>query len=103
MPNSGDIRGYRSSKASTGNLSAADTYVAALSLVADYNFSVSGTWVGTITLQRSFDNGTTWLDVATTTANVESIRFEPEVGVLYRAGFKAAQYTSGTAAVRLSQ
>lgn len=68
-----------------------------------FNLSVSGTWVGTVTLQRSFNNGSTWLDVYTTTSNVETLVEQAESGVLWRLGIKTGNYTSGTAVCRLSQ
>lgn len=63
-----------------------------------YNVSIAGTWVGTVTLQRSFDNGATWLDVNSWTANIETGGFETEVGVKYQWSFTR---TSGTAVCRL--
>lgn len=68
-----------------------------------FNKSVSGTWEGTITLQRSFDNGTTWLDVSELEDNVENYDQEIESNVIYRIGFKDGDYTSGEANVRLSK
>ena len=68
----------------------------------NFNISISGTWSATIWVQRSFDNST-WLDVISYTANVETYRFEPEANVYYRIGCKTGGYTSGTAVVRLSQ
>lgn len=65
-----------------------------------FNVSVWGTFVATVTLQRSFDLGTTWLDVATYTSAKEEIRQEPE-GALYRIGVKTGAYTSGTVDVRI--
>lgn len=103
MVNSGSIYGYRDSEQSQGSLASANAFVTALSLTADFNFSLSGTWSGIVTIQRSFDNGGTWLDVASYSSNIETSGFEPEVAVLYRAGFKTGNYTSGTAVVRLSQ
>ena len=35
--------------------------------------SISGTWAGTIQLQRSFDNGTSWLVVESYTADAEKV------------------------------
>ena len=92
----------------TASLSAAGTYTAwfplsALTSNRRFHLSISGTWAGTITIQRSVDGGTTPLDVNTYTANVEDQGDEVESGVMYRAGFKTGQYTSGTAIVRLSQ
>lgn len=64
------------------------------------NVSLSGTWVGTVLLERSFDGGTTWHTYATHTANVEDKVPESEEGVLYRLNCSA--YTSGTINYRLS-
>lgn len=66
------------------------------------NVSISGTWSGTVTLQRSFDSGSTWVDVETFTANDEGYLYDKERGILYRIGIKTGEYTSGTAVVRLS-
>lgn len=90
----------------TASLSAANTYTDWMPLSKYsrlFHLSISGTWAGTITLQRSVDGGTTPLDVATYTANIEDPGEEVEVGIVYRAGFKTGEYTSGTAVVRLSQ
>ncbi len=62
-----------------------------------FNLSVSGTWAGTVTLQRSFNNGSTWLDVYSTTGNVETVVENVESGVLWRLGIKTGNFTSGTA------
>lgn len=84
------------------DLAAADDF-AALSLPSPtFNVSISGTWAGTITLQRSF-NGQDWKDVATFITNAEQVGDDPEENIYYRIGFKAGEYTSGTASVRLSQ
>ena len=88
---------------SAGAVSAADSYTDWVILHGSFNVSVSGTWVGTFTLQRSFDKGASAVDVETMTANTERLGEEPEHGVMYRAGFKAGEYTSGTAQVRVSQ
>jgi len=64
------------------------------------NLSVSGTWVGIITLQRSFNNGSNWFNVESYTTNTEKVIEDPEDGVTYRVGFTV--FTSGTANVRLS-
>ena len=74
-----------------------------------FNLSIWGTFVGTIALQRSFDQGTTWNTVAADaygtaaswTAPVDLIiDTQGEQGVLYRLNCTA--YTSGTANWRLS-
>jgi hypothetical protein len=74
-----------------------------------FNVSVSGTFVATVQLERSFDNGTTWFvcssDASGTTASWTApfsvIAEEPEPGVIYRLNCTA--YTSGTATYRISQ
>jgi len=76
---------------------------AEVELVGPINLSLTGTWVATVKLQRSFDDGVTFLDVASYTANAEELgaKVEPESGVLYRLSCSA--YTSGTVTYRLSQ
>lgn len=77
-------------------------------LVRSFNISLWGTFVGTVQLERSFDNGTTWLPLTTNgtqvnkyTAPCSEYVEESEVGVLYRLNCTA--YTSGTVNYRLSQ
>ena len=83
-------------------LSAADTYTRVVDNIRGYfNYSLSGTWVGTVTLQRSFDGGTTWGDTDNLTENIETFGFEPGKNVQYRAGFKAGNYTSGSCVIRI--
>ena len=67
------------------------------------NISVSGTWSATVTLQRSFDDGTTWLDTDTWTSNVQTSLTDYEGGVLYRIGVKTGDFSSGTVVLRLSR
>jgi hypothetical protein len=66
------------------------------------NLSLSGTWSATVFLQRSFDNGTTWLDVESYTANTEKAVEDYEKGVVYRLFCKTGGFTSGTIVCRLS-
>jgi len=76
-----------------------------------FNVSVSGTSpVATVTVQRSFDRkavasdaAATWRDVATYTAVVEDLAYEPETNVYYRIGIKDTEYTSGTVIMRLGR
>lgn len=67
------------------------------------NMSVSGTWAGTVTLQRSFNAGATWVDVASYTANTELMVESIEDKVWWRLGIKSGNYGNGTAVCRLSQ
>ena len=95
---------YRGQKASA-SLTAANTDTAPVRVLGEANVWISGAWAGTITLQATYDDGATWLDVpfGSYTANAMDLLYEPEVGIAYRLGFKAGAYTSGTAVVRISQ
>lgn len=73
-----------------------------------FNISLWGTFVATVQLERSFDNGVTWLPL--TAGGTATLKFtapcsesagETEAGVLYRLNCTA--YTSGTVNYRLSQ
>lgn len=68
-----------------------------------FNLSVSGTFAATIVLQRSFDDGNTWVNVWQTTEPAEKLVDTVEPGVLWRAGCPAGAFTSGVALARLSQ
>jgi hypothetical protein len=98
----------------TAKRSLAGTFVAAtnsnaLELRGKFNISLFGTFVATVKLQRSFDGGTTWIDVsrdtsgslASYTAPISFVAEEPEDGVQYRLNCTA--FTSGTVSYRLSQ
>jgi hypothetical protein len=74
---------------------------AGIELTGPFNVSIAGFGTATVNLQRSFDNGTTWMTVETYTANAQRVGDEPEAGVFYRVDCSA--YTSGTIAYRLSQ
>ena len=92
-----------SRKSQTRSITGANQYTDAVEVVGYFNLSISGTWAGTLTVQRSFDDGATWYDVDTLTDNTQEYGLEPEGGVWYRAGIKVGEYTSGTCVVRLSQ
>ncbi len=101
---------YASNNSVSGSISAQNTFTSSISptykskyIPEGYlNVSISGTWSGTVTLQRSFDAGVTWVDVESYTANDEGYLIDTEGSVLYRIGFKTGGYTSGTAVLRLS-
>lgn len=89
------------------------TFVAATSgtsaqFMGPFNIELSGTWVGTVQLERSFDGGTTFVAAAMDTAgtaaayttNVSIVVSEPEPGVIYR--WRCTAYTSGTVSYRIS-
>lgn len=94
---------------STGTLGAANAASAATPFLGDFNVAVWGTFSGTLTLQNSYDGGTTWIpvinkhtgSVITFTAPGALQEDEVEAGVYYR--LQMTTYTSGTASYRLSE
>jgi len=72
---------------------------------------VSGTWAGTITVQKRHGHGghvddivwTSEFDVDSYTENTAKLIEDHSTTVQYRVGFKTGEYTSGTASVRLEQ
>ncbi len=65
------------------------------------NVSISGTFVATVTVQRSF-NGGPFFDVEQFTSPVERIAETFEQGVDWRVGVKPGDFTFGPVEVRLS-
>lgn len=78
------------------------TEVLPLSKNDRYTVSVSGTFAATVTVQRSFDDGVTWLDVKTYTAAAEEDGICAEAMEM-RIGVATGNYTSGTAVCRLGK
>jgi len=87
----------------TKSITAQNTFSEAAAMQGYFNLSLSGTWDATVTVQRSYDSGSTWVDVKTFTANTEEVGYEPETGVLYRFGVKTGAFTSGTVVGRISR
>ena len=63
--------------------------------------SLSGTWVGTMTLQRSYDGGSTWVDYAAYTTNTTFEVIALQDAMQYRWSMTA--WTSGTCNARLTK
>jgi hypothetical protein len=80
-------------------IATADTFSDEVQLVGNFNLSVSGTFSGTLTVQRSRDR-TTWLDVDSFTAPTEQYGYDPEFN-WYRVGCKAGNLASGSVVVRI--
>ena len=81
---------------------------ASVEVSGTFNVTVGGPFTGTGALERSFDNGSTFIPVASTGVTADSITtpvsrtyHEPERGVLYRFNFSAL--SAGAAAYRISQ
>jgi len=85
----------------TKAISAENTFSDAVNLEGYFNISISGTFVATVTVQRSYD-GSTWHDVDSWTAPSEETGFDPEF-CQYRIGVKTGGYTSGTVNVRIGE
>lgn len=87
----------------TKDLTIDDTYSDSVSLSAGYfSFSISGVFVATITVQRSWDECDTWDDVQDFSEPGEWTGHEGS-GAHYRAGIKTGNFTSGTATVRIKE
>ena len=90
-------------KLQTRSIAAENLFSDAVEFKGFFNISISGVWDGIVTVQRSFDSGSTWLDVAEWDENTQEYGLEIERGIYYRVGIKAGDYEQGTCAVRLSQ
>lgn len=84
-------------------VTAENTFSDGLYTEGAFNLSISGTFVATVTVQRSFDQGSTWRDVDTFTAPIETYGNDPEPVVVYRAGVKTGDFTSGTVNIRIGR
>jgi hypothetical protein len=87
----------------TAEITAQNTFSDGLYTQGDFNLSIAGTFVATVTVQRSFDGGATWRDVDTFTAPIETFGTDPEPVVIYRAGVKTGDFTSGTVNIRIGR
>lgn len=83
------------------DISAQNTFTPAILVDGsdEFDVSISGTFVATVTLQRSKD-GATWRDADTFAAPTE-VSGKSGSTWYYRAGVKTGDYTSGTATVEL--
>lgn len=84
----------------SANLSAINTGTGPLGVNSTklYSVSIGGTFVATLSLQRTFDGGATWLTIKTYTAAVEE---NLQVADSCQVRLQCTAYTSGTAVCRL--
>jgi len=83
----------------TASISAENTFSDVANIEGYFNLSISGTFVATVTVQRSTDKST-WMDVDSFTAPTQEVGFDPE-HMWYRVGVKTGDYTSGTVVIRV--
>jgi hypothetical protein len=77
--------------------------VTGVGVTRQFTIILSGTWVATVTLQRSFDNGTSWENVANYTNGTNTFNDGLDnQDALYRIGITTGYYTSGTVSASLS-
>ena len=70
-----------------------------------FQINISGTWVATVTLQRSIDDQSSWTDVTTYTTNQSSVNYDDTLDnqiIYYRIGVDTGDFTSGTAVLTLT-
>jgi len=70
------------------------------------DFAITGTWAGTLTIQKRQERGGVYtdpIDVESYIANSANYIEDHVWGAEYRIGFKTGDYTSGTAIVRLDR
>ncbi len=94
-------------------ISAEDTFTSSLKPTDNFaspkighlTFSIVGStgWVATVSVQRSFDNGASWVTVETYTEDFEKAIEDKTDDILYRIGVATGGYTSGVITVRLAK
>lgn len=82
-------------------VTAENSFTTPVQIIGWFNLSISGTFVATVSVQRSIDKST-WMDVDSFTAATEQVGMEPEI-IWYRVGVKTGGFTSGSAVIRLGQ
>lgn len=93
----------------TGTLAGSNQFTSTVRVVGVGNqrnlgITITGTWVGTITLQYSVGAPGNWIDVETWTANTSNTyddKLDNQI-IYYQLGFKAGAYVSGTASATLT-
>lgn len=104
------LRLFHNGQSVSASLSASDTYSTAVRVTGvgaarSFPYSITGTWVGAITLQRSVESALTgFTDLSSFTANTSASLADGLDNSIcwYRLGFKAGAFTSGTATVNIS-
>lgn len=93
----------RSKVKAEATLNAQNTFTPWAELRGNADISVSGVTDSTVTVQRSYDGGSTILDVESFTASFERALDASEQGAAYRVGIKTGNYGTDTVICRVSQ
>jgi len=81
----------------TKTITAQNTFSDAIAMQkGGFSFTLSGINGDTVHLQRSVDNGVSWIDVAYYTENGWYPGNEPQDGTVWRFGVKTGGYGAGT-------
>ncbi len=104
------FRLFSSAQVTSDAIAASNTFGTAIRVTGvgedrRFTYTITGTWLGTLTLQRSLDSDSSgFVDVMTFVANAETSYLDGLDNSIawYRIGFKTAAYTSGTATVGLA-
>lgn len=83
-------------RATSINVTAQNTGTTALVIHNHGTVRISGTFVATVSLQRSEDGGTTWKDTGDTWTTPGVYTFSDYTGQTYRAWVETGNFTSGT-------
>lgn len=82
-------------KTATASITAQNTFTDSIKVKQHGIVRISGTWVATVSLQRS-DDDTTWYDTGDTWTANGVFSFTDFTNAYYRVGVKASGFTSGT-------
>lgn len=99
-----------SKKRVSASVTAQNNFTDGVTIFGGASLVITGTWVATVTLQRSPDAGATWVDDTDNAGNAISFtanqRFqftEYSNDIQYRAGVKTGGFTSGTVVMEIQQ
>jgi hypothetical protein len=104
------FRLFSSGQTTNDSIAAANTFGSTIRVTGVgsdriFNYALTGTWSGVVTLQRSIDSSTSgFVDVLTYTVD-QSAPYNDSLDntiAWYRLGFKTAEYVSGTAVLSLT-
>ena len=101
----GALWGFKGTRKIETDITAENKYSNEISMGSDDTciIDIGGTWVGTVTLQRTTDAGDNWVDYYNYTSNIVTTVIEYEDDVYYRIGVKTGNFTSGTVETKIGK